>query len=245
MIVAERKPFEEILKIIVSQRTDPDKCREGAKKVLVLGCGGCVTVCQTGGAKEAGILASMLRLAPRCNIGGLEAQRNNQPLEVTDTTVERQCDVEFIEPLADKVKEADIVLSMACGAGVQFMSEKYPVAKVRPAMNTTFLGVTEEPGLWTERCAGCGNCIIDRTDGICPVTRCSKSLFNGPCGGSQGGKCEVSQDIICIWQVIHDRLKEKGKLEYLDEIIPVKDWRTSRDGGPRRMKKEVATKEEK
>ncbi|NTV90627.1 MAG: hypothetical protein HGA22_09775, partial [Clostridiales bacterium] len=94
-------------------------------------------------------------------------------------------------------------------------------------------GTTLEIGKWAERCGGCGNCILDRYAGICPVARCSKSLLNGPCGGSMNGKCEVDSSIECGWQLIYDRAIKLGRLEDLTELEDPKDWRTSRDGGPR------------
>jgi hypothetical protein len=127
---------------------------------------------------------------------------------------------------------------MACGAGVQFVAEAYPEMPVFPAVNTTFIGVTEEQGVWTERCQACGNCILHLTGGICPVSRCSKSLMNGPCGGSSDGKCEVNKEIVCGWQLIIERLKQLGELDKYEEYIPIKDWSSSRDGGPRKVVRE-------
>jgi hypothetical protein len=134
--------------------------------------------------------------------------------------------------------EHEAVLSMACGCGIQFVGEHYREKLVLPAVNTTFDGVTEAHGVWAERCLGCGNCILDKTLGICPVTRCAKSIFNGPCGGSQNGTCEVNKETPCGWQLIVDRYKEMNMLHKYLEIQPVKDWSTSRDGGPRRRVRE-------
>jgi hypothetical protein len=127
---------------------------------------------------------------------------------------------------------------MSCGAGVQYVAEKYRTKPVLPAVNTTFLGVALEQGVWAERCQGCGTCILDKTGGICPIARCAKSLLNGPCGGSTNGKCEVDRETDCGWQLIIDRLKELGQLDRYEEIIPVKDWSTARDGGPRKRLRE-------
>ena len=135
-----------------------------------------------------------------------------------------------IKPFVD---DYEVVVSMACGAGIQYVAEKYPNKIVLPAINTTFLGVTLEQGLWAERCQGCGECILHLTGGVCPVARCAKSLFNGPCGGSANGKCEVNKDTDCAWQLIINRLKELGQLDNYEQIIPAKDWSTARDGGPR------------
>jgi hypothetical protein len=135
-------------------------------------------------------------------------------------------------------EEYPAILSLACGAGIQFVAEKFRSRPVLPAVNTQFIGVTEEQGVWTERCQACGNCLLGETGGICPVARCSKSLFNGPCGGSQGGKCEIDPEVECGWQLIYDRLKELGQLDKLEKVLPVKDWSTNRDGGPRKRIRE-------
>ena len=121
----------------------------------------------------------------------------------------------------------------------------YADKPVLPAINTDFIGVTEKTGVWTERCAQCGNCVLHLTGGICPIARCSKSLLNGPCGGSQDGKCEINPDVDCGWQLIYDRMNRLGQMEKLAEIIPPKDWGTSRDGGPRKiMREDVMDQEE-
>jgi ferredoxin len=218
MIVASRKPMEEIEVMI-----------EPYRKLIILGCKECVTVCSAGGEKEVGVLASELAISRKTR---------NMEIEIREHTLERQCDHEYIDQVADFVGEYEAILSMACGAGVQFVAEKYRSIPVMPAVNTTFIGVTEEQGVWSERCQACGTCILDRTGGICPIARCSKSLLNGPCGGSSKGKCEVSDQIDCGWQLIYDRLKELGMLHKLEEVLPVKDWRTSRDGGPRKVVRE-------
>jgi ferredoxin len=218
MIVAERKPLEEIRKMM-----------GGYARILVVGCGTCVTVCFAGGEREVATLASALRMA---------ARKEGRGIEVAEATVERQCDPEFVEELRDTVHEVEAVLSMGCGAGVQTIAETLPGMPVYPALNTGFIGRTEEQGIWSERCAACGNCILHLTGGICPIARCSKSLLNGPCGGSKNGKCEINPELDCAWQLIHDRLKALGRLEELEEILPVKDWSVNRDGGPRRHVRE-------
>jgi len=99
------------------------------------------------------------------------------------------------------------------------------------------MGANRDAGYWTEMCRGCGDCILEKTGGICPVARCSKSHFNGPCGGSQGGACEVDPEIDCAWQLIYDRLKSLGRLDSLFEIIPPRDWSASGAGGPRTLRR--------
>ncbi len=136
------------------------------------------------------------------------------------------------------IEDYDAVVSIACGAGVQFMAEKYRKTPILPGINTNFIGVTEEQGVWVERCQACGDCKLHLTGGICPITRCAKSLLNGPCGGSTNGKCEVDHDTDCGWQLIYEVLKEQGSLEKMEVILPINDWTTSRDGGLRKIIRE-------
>jgi len=218
MIVGEQKPLDEVKAMITDY-----------EKVLIVGCGTCVTVCFAGGEKEVGILASALRMATKLD---------GQNKEIIEATVQRQCEYEYNEEVAEQIKEADAILSLACGIGVQTLTEQFPEKIALPGLNTTFLGQPVEQGVWSERCQACGNCVLALTGGICPIARCSKSLLNGPCGGSQNGKCEIDPKIDCAWQLIYDRLKAMDKLELMIQIKPVKDWSTSRDGGPRHIVRE-------
>ncbi|MBC8248903.1 MAG: methylenetetrahydrofolate reductase C-terminal domain-containing protein [Anaerolineales bacterium] len=218
MIVGEQKPLEEIKELIGD-----------ARKVLVAGCGTCVTVCFAGGEREAQILASALRLA---------YQVDGDPKEVTEVTVQRQCEWEYIDPLAEQIAGSDVVVSLACGIGVQALVERFPDVWVVPGLNTTFLGMPQEQGIWVERCQACGDCILGLTGGICPIARCSKQLLNGPCGGSQNGKCEIDPELDCAWHLIYERLKKMDRLDLMLKYQPAKDWSTSRDGGPRKIVRE-------
>ncbi len=218
MIVGEQKSLKEIMGLIGE-----------ARKVLVAGCGTCVTVCFAGGEKEVGILASALRMKSRLD---------GHPLEVDEVTVQRQCEWEYIDPLADRLKEYDVVVSLACGIGVQAMNERFASTITLPGINTTFLGLPEEQGVWEERCQACGDCLLGITFGICPIARCSKQLLNGPCGGSQRGVCEVDPDVPCAWQLIWERASQLGQVERLLAVQPPKNWRVSRDGGPRKIVRE-------
>lgn len=218
MIVAERKPIEEIIESL-----------KGRKSILVLGCNECVTVCEAGGKKEVGVLASALRM---------NALNQGQDVRIDEVTLERQCDREYVEEIRNVVDQYDAVLSMACGVGVQFTAETYTKTEVLPGVNTCFMGATEERGVWTERCQGCGQCVLAVTGGICPVARCAKRLFNGPCGGSTGGKCEISKEVDCAWQLIVDRLKALDRLDEFEALFAQKDWSTDRAGGPRKVVRE-------
>jgi ferredoxin len=218
MIIAEQKPLEEIKSLIAE-----------AKDVLVVGCGTCVTVCFAGGEKEAGVLATSLRMASKLDGEIKDAQH---------VTVQRQCEWEYIDPIGDQVQNADVVISLGCGIGVQALAERFSDAVVVPGLNTTFMGMPTEQGVWEERCAACGHCVLGLTGGICPIARCAKQLLNGPCGGSQNGECEIHSDTPCAWQLIYDKLESQDRVHLLMEVQPVKDWSTSRDGGPRKITRE-------
>lgn len=218
MIVAEQKSLDEMKTLIGS-----------ADKALVVGCGTCVTVCFAGGAREAAIVAASLRMATKLDGNGKSVQ---------DVTVQRQCEWEYLDEIAEQVQAAEVILSLGCGIGVQAIAEHFPEKWVVPGLNTSFLGLPTEQGVWAERCAACGDCVLGLTGGICPIARCSKSLLNGPCGGSEAGHCEINPDIPCGWQLIYDRLNSLGKLDLLLELQPPKSWRTARDGGPRKIIRE-------
>ena len=212
MIIAERKPMEEIKQAMAPY-----------KKVLVAGCGTCVTVCWVGGEKEVEILASQLRLA--------RSAEGNE-IVTLEATVERQCEKEMVTELKDKVAEVEAVLSLACGAGVQTMAELFEDKPIFPAVNTTFIGMPEKEGLWVEMCGACGDCFLDRTGGICPIVRCAKGLLNGPCGGTRkGGKCEIDPEKDCAWVLIYRRLEKQGRLDLMREYNPPKNFRAVKRPG--------------
>ena len=202
MIVGERKPVEEILEMTKQY-----------EKIYVAGCGTCVTICLAGGEKEVGIVSSLLRIA---------AKMNHRQLTVAEGTIERQCEKEFVAEMKNDVTRADAVLSMACGIGVQVVAEMYPDKPVLPALNTTLMGFPTQHAIWLENCRACGDCVLHLTGGICPVSRCAKQLMNGPCGGSQNGKCEVDPETECAWQLIHDKLKAMNRLAWMSQIQPPK-----------------------
>jgi hypothetical protein len=222
MIVAERKPLDEIKSFV-----------EQYRKILILGCGTCATVCLAGGETEVKVVGAGLR------IGFL---KDDKEIEILEDCVTRQCEPEFVDPLVEKIQDmaVEAVLSLGCGVGVNFLANKLEIIPVFPGVNTEFFGAAVEPGVWVEMCAGCGNCILYLTGGICPIARCSKSILNGPCGGSKDGKCEISPDVDCAWSLIVERMKKIGTLHRLEEILPARDWSTSRHGGPRRIIHEEA-----
>jgi ferredoxin len=217
MIVGDLKPLKEIIKSL-----------QGYKKILAVGCGSCVTVCLSGGDREARQMARELSLSKHYD---------DAPPQVNWTTIERQCENDFLTSYLEIPHGTDVILSLACGAGVQTMATTFEPLPVVPALNTTFLGASNEPGVWQEMCQGCGDCMLSFTGGICPVARCAKSLFNGPCGGSQGGSCEVRSDLPCAWAMIYFRLKKQNRLDQLLNVREPSDWRPAGSSGPRERRR--------
>jgi len=212
MIIAERKPMEEIKQFVALY-----------KKVLVAGCGTCVTVCWAGGEKEVAMLASQLRLA---------TSSEGKKISILEATVERQCEREMVAEIKDKVAEADAVISLACGSGVQTIAEMFEDKPVFPGVNTTFIGMPEKEGFWVEMCGACGDCFLDRTGGICPIVRCAKGLLNGPCGGTRkGGKCEIDPEKDCAWVLIYRRLEKQGRLDVMRKYYAPKNSRAVKRPG--------------
>ncbi|MEJ2033547.1 MAG: methylenetetrahydrofolate reductase C-terminal domain-containing protein [Deltaproteobacteria bacterium] len=215
MIVGQQKPLDEIWEMI-----------RGHRRLLVLGCNSCVAVCHQGGGKQAEVLASQL---------DIRAVQEQADVTLQHGGIERQCEHEFFQAAAAEIEQAEAVLSLACGVGVQFMAEKYPSLPVYPGLNTTCLGAVPQPGHFVEKCQACGNCLLAATGGICPIARCAKRLLNGPCGGASNGKCEIDPGTDCAWQLIIDRLEALGRLDEYERLAPLKDWSAGRAGGPRKF----------
>ncbi|MDX9787403.1 MAG: methylenetetrahydrofolate reductase C-terminal domain-containing protein [Desulfobacterales bacterium] len=204
MIKAKRKPIEEIV----------DSIRE-YNRILNVGCGGCVSVCLAGGQREVLALNADLNM---------QFKLENAPNRVDSYTIERQCNLTYYTELDKIAPKYQAIISMACGAGVQLMAERFPNVPVFPAVNTVSIGIDREIGMYEERCRACGECVLGYTGGVCPVTRCAKGLFNGPCGGTNKGKCEVSSEIPCAWVEIYERLKAQNRLHHIKKIRPAMLW---------------------
>ena len=201
MVKAKKKPISELKSVI-----------EPYKKVLTIGCGGCVSVCLAGGQKEVNVLNAELSL----EVG--------KGVKIDGYTIERQCKPLYVDEIKEIVQQYDCLLSMACGAGVQLLAETYPQIPVFPAVNTIAIGIDRDVGIYEERCRACGDCIIGYTGGICPITRCAKGLFNGPCGGVNQGLCEVSETVACAWVEVYERLSSQNRLDCIDLIREPLDW---------------------
>jgi len=203
VIVSQKKPLDEILKML-----------EGEKNTFIIGCNGCAEVCETGGEKAC------LELKVKLEESGVKV--------VGCTNVDFMCNKLLvalkISRYKEKIARSDSIVALTCGIGVQSISavvDKY----VHPANNTVYLGGFQ--GTWPsiERCAECGECVLDLTGGICPITNCSKSLLNGSCGGAKNGKCEIDKELDCGWENIYNRLKKLNKLENFQKFsIKLRDY---------------------
>jgi len=207
MIVTTQKPLDEVLGFISPYRA-----------ILIAGCDGCTQPPR--GLKEAETLSQLLELAGKLK---------DKSFTFKTMSLAKQCDdylaKSVVEPQLDGI---EAVLSLACGVGVQTLAGLFPGIPVFPAQNTHFMGgESREAGYIEEMCSGCGECRLGITGGICPVTRCTKGLLNGQCGGSKNGKCELSPEKDCGWVLIYERLKSLGKLDNLREFSPPRDYQQS------------------
>ena len=192
MIITQKKPLEEVLAMVGD-----------AKTVAVIGCGLCASTCQTGGAPEVEAMKQALE----------EAGKTVVVTDVADACcmklgVRAKCK-------AISTAAPDCIVCMSCGDGVQVAAANSPSAPVYPSNNTMFLGEAVRFGLFEEACHLCGDCVLGTTGGICPISRCAKSLVNGPCGGQKNGKCEVNPENDCAWIMIYKRLEALGRLDLL------------------------------
>ena len=201
MLYTENKPIEEVLESLGKE-----------KNIFLLGCNGCADACETGGEKALSTIKDELKKAGRNITGTCLVDFLCNKMLVT-TRLSREM---------DRLQQSDSILVLTCGIGVQAVS-KVINKVVHPAANTVSLGGLQ--GLWPsdERCQACGDCALDYTGGICPITYCAKSLLNGPCGGAQDGKCEVDPEKDCGWQLIYERLQKVGRLENLKKVRTARD----------------------
>ena len=213
MVVSEKKPIEELLGYL-----------KGAKKVVLVGCGDCATACKTGGEPEIAEMKETLAA------NGIEVTGS----VIIPTACNLLLGKKELKAVKDALKEADAVVSMACGDGTQTIMKnvKKQNIPVYPANDTLFIGEVERVGKFEEACKACGECELGWTGGICPVTMCAKGLVNGACGGAKNGKCEVSPDNDFAWVLIYERLKALGQLDNMKEVKAPKDY--SKQLNPRR-----------
>lgn len=205
MIITKQKDFNELLSSI------------GKEPVFIIGCSECATMCHTGGEKEVLEMKDALEDKNILVTGWV----------ILEPACHLQNDKRILRKYKDEVNKANKILVLACGNGIQTVSEIIENADVIAGNDTLFLGEIKRANEFEKRCNMCGDCIEDLFGGFCPVSRCPKSMLNGPCGGSIDGKCEVDSNIDCVWDLIYKRLKEKKQLQLLKIIQEPKDWSKS------------------
>ena len=205
MIISKKKDFDDLL----------DSIREGP--VFIVGCNECATLCHTGGEEEVLAMKDALE-KKKINVTGWV---------ILEPACHLNNDKRLLKSHKTETDKSKKILVLACGNGVQTVSEIFKDKDIISGTDTLFLGEIKRATEFEKRCTMCGECLLDIFGGFCPVSRCPKSMLNGPCGGSMDGKCEVDPDIDCIWDIIYKILKEKGQLHRLKEIQKSKDWSKS------------------
>jgi hypothetical protein len=211
MLISEQKPLEEILSYL-----------EGEKSVFLVGCGGCAEGWNSGGEKQVVEMKNTLQERGKAVSGSV----------VIDMLCDRALTTLKLRAYKQEIAAADSILVLTDGAGVQTVAEVVDKV-VHPGCNTLSAGGAHAEWKEAERCLECGDCVLEYTGGLCPIARCSKLLLNGPCGGSQDGKCEVDPSIPCVWQQIVDHLTKLGRLDKLEKLVTPKNWSVSLMSGPR------------
>ncbi len=213
VVITTKKPVEEVLNVLRDNN---------AKKLFLVSCGVCAALCQTGGEQGLDEWKEILEKEGYEIVNGM----------VVDDVCDNREMAKVVRKNDADVQEADSIVTLSCGLGVQsiiqVLSKKYPEKKVFVTNNTEFMGMTERIGRFYMRCRGCGDCLLNETGGICPITTCAKSLMNGPCGGMVNGKCEVGNyEKDCGWVLIYNRLKEIGRLDLFSKLRDPVDWSES------------------
>jgi len=198
--ITRQKPIEEI-----------EQQLEGLGRIYIMGCGTCSTMTKTGGTEEVLDMKDLLQDMGKMVTGWT----------VIPTACDEMTEVSLKEN-NEAIQNANCILVMACGLGVQRVA-LYIDKPVIPALDTLFIALEDSPGNFHEVCAQCGQCVLGWTAGICPITACHKHLLNGPCGGTNNGKCEVDSEKDCAWTLIYQRLKEQDRLDLMRNYRPIKD----------------------
>ncbi|MDD5173944.1 MAG: methylenetetrahydrofolate reductase C-terminal domain-containing protein [Candidatus Omnitrophica bacterium] len=213
MIITKQKSLKEIIKYL-----------GGEERIFLVGCGECSTTCKTGGEDEVRNMKEALEREGKVVTG------YSIP---TAPCIAAKVKLEFAKHRKE-IESSDAILVFACGLGIQSVKENTRVKKpIHVGCDTLFMGAIDSGGSFLERCSACGDCVLEFTGSICPITRCAKGLINGPCGGQNKGKCEVDKDMDCAWILIYNELKAQGRLHLLKEKHPPKDY--SKSSKPRQL----------
>ena len=213
MIITKQKDLKEIVKYLT-----------GENKIFLIGCGECSTTCKTGGEDEVKNIKEALEKEGKVVMG---YSIPSAPCVAAKVKLE-------LAKHRKAIEVCDAILVLACGLGIQSVKESMRVQKpIHVGCDTLFMGAVDSGGSFLERCSACGECILELTGAICPITRCAKGLINGPCGGQNKGKCEIDRNMDCAWILIYNELKKQGKLHLLKEKRPARDY--SKSSKPRQL----------
>ncbi len=204
MIITQKRELKDLMENI-----------KDYKSFFLVGCSECAALCGTGGEPELSAMKEELEKQGKQVTGTFVAKTGCQVLGTK---------IELKKTSKEAVENADCILVMSCGAGTQTAVELFKDKAVYVTNDSLFLGNMSRLQMFDERCSLCGECILDKTGGICPITTCPKGLLNGPCGGTNEGKCEVSSDIECAWVRIYNRLNDINRLDDMKKTVEPKNW---------------------
>jgi ferredoxin len=188
------------------------------ESVFIIGCSECATICKTGGENEISKLEKLLTKQGINVIGSV----------ILEPACHKLNDKRILNKYKKELKDIKQIITLSCGNGAQTISEIFEDKEVISGTDTIFLGQIKHINEFEKKCNLCGNCIIDKYDGLCPITRCPKNMLNGPCGGSIEGKCEIDNNMDCIWHLIYKKFKKKNRLKELKEINEPFNWSNSK-----------------
>ena len=213
VVITTKKPDEEVIEALNNYKVN---------KLVIVSCGTCAALCQTGGTEGAKEWQEKLEKE------GFDITAVIVSEDVCDNRVMRK----DLRKIDDEIAAADAILTLSCGLGVHSivhtLEKKHPGKPVLISNNTMFIGETERIGRFYMRCRACGDCLLNFTGGICPIANCAKALMNGPCGGMVRGMCEVGNyEKDCGWVLIYNRLKAIGRLDLFEELRDARDWSES------------------
>lgn len=201
MIISQQKALADILESLGDKRS-----------AFLIGCAKCATVCKAGGEEEVWQMQEALIAAGITVTGSVIIDEACHMLRVSRDLRSKQ----------QMVDEAEALLVMACGAGVQSVAAVAP-QKTVAALDSMFLGNIRRFGQFEQKCSLCGECLLSEFAGICPITACPKGMLNGPCGGMDAGHCETDSEAECAWAQIFTRLQETGNSTCLSTTTGPRD----------------------
>jgi ferredoxin len=188
------------------------------ESVFIIGCSECATICKTGGENEISKLEKLLIKQGINVIGSV----------ILEPACHKLNDKRILNKYKSELKDIKQIITLSCGNGAQTISEIFEDKEVISGTDTIFLGQIKHINEFEKKCNLCGNCIIIKYDGLCPITRCPKNMLNGPCGGSKEGKCEIDNNMDCIWNLIYKKFKKNNRIKELREINEPFDWSNSK-----------------